>query len=481
METPLLLRDRGCAMAEHVGDVPDRLLLGVEEPVAIGEAPPVGVARPADAPEALGEADLTEAPGSSAHARGFMAPLRLRSFRLLIGGQTISRVGDAFFSISLPWLVLRISHDPLSLSLVLGASALTTGLFTLVGGVLADRLGPRALMIGSDVVRFVLMTVLAVLALLTTPTLWELVAIAALLGIATGLFFPSGAAMIPFLVSRDDLQAANGFEQLSAQSSNFAGPAVAGAVLAATQLAFGLVIDAASFAVSVFTLLFVRVAPLADRGASSAPAAKLGLRGGLSDFGDAFRYLRRTPFLFMMVGFSIVANFGIIGLLEIALPLVLKGMVGIRQGPTALGIVASGFGLGSILGAVAAGVAGKLPHKPLVAVLLLLPIAGLVAWMPFVDNAYALAGVFAAMGVLLGASNVLFITVIQRFIPMEMMGRMMSIVMLGSFAGGPLSIFTYGALATIVPDISYLFIGGAALFLVVCILALTNRHTWQTA
>ena len=70
--------------------------------------------------------------------------------------------------------------------------------------------------------------------------------------------------MIPFLVSRDDLQAANGFEQLSAQSSNFAGPAVAGAVLAATQLAFGLVIDAASFAVSVFTLLFVRVAPLAD-------------------------------------------------------------------------------------------------------------------------------------------------------------------------------------------------------------------------
>ena len=194
-----------------------------------------------------------------------------------------------------------------------------------------------------------------------------------------------------------------------------------------------------------------------------------------------FRYLRRTPFLFMMVGFSIVANFGIIGLLEIALPLVLKGMVGIRQGPTALGIVASGFGLGSILGAVAAGVAGKLPHKPLVAVLLLLPIAGLVAWMPFVGNVYALAGVFAAMGVLLGASNVLFITVIQRFIPMEMMGRMMSIVMLGSFAGGPLSIFTYGALATIVPDISYLFIGGAALFLVVCILALTNRHTWQTA
>ncbi len=417
---------------------------------------------------------------SNARSGGFFAPLRVGSFRLLIGGQTISRLGDAFFTIAIPWLVLRISREPLSLSLVLGTLAVTTGLFTLVGGVLADRVGPRALMIGSDVMRLALMAALAALALLTTPTLWELVTITALLGVATGLFFPSGAAMIPFLVPRDDLQAANGIEQLSTQSSNFAGPAIAGAVLAATSLAVGFVLDAVSYAASVFSLIFVRMAPRPPREVNPSTTQTRGLRGGLADLGEAFSFLRRTPFLFTVVSLSLVANFGMIGMFEVALPLLLKQQVGVAEGPRALGIIVSGLGLGSILGAVAAGIAGKLPHKPLVAIVLLLPIGGLVTWIPFVGDTYVLAGVFAAIGLLLGASNVLFITVIQRFIPLEMMGRMMSIVMLGSFTGGPISIFVYGAVASVIPQVAYLFIGGAAVLFGACVAALTNRHIWQT-
>jgi MFS family permease len=426
---------------------------------------------------------VATSPQAPAPARGggrFFAPLRVAGFRLLIGGQTISRLGDQFFVIAIPWLVLRVTQAPFALALVLGASAVTTGLFTLVGGVLADRLGPRALMLGSDVARFVLMAALAALAILTTPPLWALIVISALLGIGTGLFYPASQAMVPFLVPREDLQAANSFEQLTMQSSNFVGPGLAGLLLGATQLAFGFVVDAASFAVSVVSLVFVRVARRPGREAEERPAAQGGLAGGLADLGEAFRFLGRTPFLLTLLGLSLLGNFALQGMFEVALPLLLKQMVGVADGPRALGIIVSGFGLGSILGVIAAGVAHGIRHKPLVGILLIMPQIGLMAWIPFVGSVYGIAGLFAATGLLLGASNVLFITVIQRFIPIEMMGRMMSIALLGSFVGGPLSIFAYGAVASLVPQIAWLFIGGAALLAVGGGLALTNRQFWVT-
>src|SRR5262249_25409200 len=185
---------------------------------------------------------------------GFLAPLRVGNFRLLLAGQTVSRIGDQFFFIAIPWMVLRVTSEPLALALVVGSSAAAMGLFTLVGGVLADRFGPRLLMLGSDVARLVVISVLAALALFATPPLWTLVALSALLGVGGGLFYPASFAMTPSLVARDNLQAANSFEQLTTQVSNFAGPGLAGVVLGAAQLALGFVIDAASFVVSVVSL-----------------------------------------------------------------------------------------------------------------------------------------------------------------------------------------------------------------------------------
>src|SRR5262249_51210408 len=204
-------------------------------------------------------------------------------------------------------------------------------------------------------------------------------------------------------------------------------------------------------------------------------------RGGLRDLAEAFRFLRRTPFLATLLSLSIVANFGVTGMFEVATPLLLKGLVGVERGPQALGLVIGAFGLGSILGAVAAGPAGKVPHAPLVGVFLFLPIAGLMAWMPLVGGVTGLAGIFLVAGLLLGSSNVLFITVIQRFIPLDLMGRMMAFMLLGSFVGGPLSIFAYGAAATLVPEISWLFIGGGAIIALTAVVALPDRVILRAA
>lgn len=434
-------------------------------------------------------AEAVEAPGTppeppSAHTDGkkrggFLAPLRLANFRMLVAGQTISRLGDQFYFVAIPWLVLRVSDSPASLALVSGALAAALGIFTLVGGVLADRYGPRALMLGSDVARLLVIGVLAALALVSTPPLWLLIALSALLGIGGGLFYPASAAMIPFLVHQDDLQAANSFDQIASQTGNFLGPGIAGAVLGATRLAFGFVIDAITFAVSVFSLVFIRVP---KHGASHAEASGTAEKpkGGMRALVEAFRFLYATPFLFTMVLLSLLANFAVNGLFEVALPLLLKQWVGIANGPQALGIVISGFGFGSVVGAVAAGVTGKLGHKSVIAVSCLLPVGVLVGISPFLGSALLLAASFAVIGILIGLGNVLFITLMQRFIPMEMMGRMMSIMFLGSFVGTPLSIAAYGVAASFVPNISWLFVAGGALFAVAGVIALTRKVIWVT-
>jgi hypothetical protein len=84
------------------------------------------------------------------------------------------------------------------------------------------------------------------------------------------------------------------------------------------------------------------------------------------------------------------------------------------------------------------------------------------------------AGLFISIG------NVLIITLVQRFVPLHMMGRMMSVIMLGSFIGTPLSLFAYGFAATVVPSIGALFVFGASLFVIAAIVALCNKQTWQT-
>ena len=433
-----------------------------------------------DAPGGASSGEQADSATSGRMSGSFVAPLRVANFRRLLAGQTISRLGDQFYFVAIPWLVLHVTRAPLALSLVLGASAVTLGLFTLVGGVLADRFGPRALMLGSDTARLLIMVALtAVAVFVPVPPLWSLVALSALLGIASGLFYPASSAITPHLVAADDLQAANSFEQLTLQTSNFVGPGVAGALLGVTRLALGFIVDAASFVASVVTLVFIRPPKRPTTPQSAGESAPKPV-SGLAALGEAARYLRRTPFLFTIVGLSLLGNFAMNGLFDVGLPLLLKQWVGIAEGPRAMGIVVGGFGLGSILGAIAAGVAGRLRHKAIAAIFLLLPTLAFTALTPVVGAVVPLAIDWALLGIFLAASNVLFITVIQRFIPLEMMGRMMSLVMLGSFVGGPLSIFAYGALATIVPGVAWLYWIGAGLLGIGLALALTKKVIWQT-
>src|SRR5438105_11004087 len=128
---------------------------------------------------------------------GILAPLGVRNFRLLFGGQTISTLGDAFYAVALPWLVLTGGGNPQELGIVLTGYGVPRVGSIMLGGILSDRLRPRRVMLMADMARALLVGALAVLAILSHPALWELLIVSIPLGAFEGLFLPASFSMIP--------------------------------------------------------------------------------------------------------------------------------------------------------------------------------------------------------------------------------------------------------------------------------------------
>src|SRR5262245_3866669 len=150
-----------------------------------------------------------------------ISPLSVRNFRLLWIGEGISLLGDTFYLIALPWLVLQLTGSALALGTILVLASIPCAVFTLVGGALVDRYSPRSVMIWSNVARFVLVALLSALVLNNATQMWMLYALAFAFGLADAFYFPAQIAIVPQVLSEDQLQAGNTFVQGTAQLSLF--------------------------------------------------------------------------------------------------------------------------------------------------------------------------------------------------------------------------------------------------------------------
>src|SRR6266511_342346 len=162
-----------------------------------------------------------------------LAPLRLRDFRLLWIGMTVSLVGDGIFFVAMAWQAYELWNAPAALSLIGVGMTVPTIAFLLPAGVLSDRLDRRSLMLCADVGRAVVIAVLATLALTGALTFWELIVVVALYGVGTAFFTPAFEAIVPDIVPAADLAAANSLDQFVRPIAlRLAGPAVGGALVA---------------------------------------------------------------------------------------------------------------------------------------------------------------------------------------------------------------------------------------------------------
>ena len=393
-------------------------------------------------------------------------PFAVRDFRLLWIGEAVSSIGDQFAFIALPWLALVLTGNALALGSVLALMAIPRALLMLIGGVSVDRLSPRRVMLAANGVRLVAVAVLGVVVAAGAAQLWMLYAFALVFGIADAFFFPAQTSIVPELVEPEQLQGANGIVQGTAQATVLLGPAVAGLVIAAlgSQQADGavagvaagtvgigvaLLLDAGTFLVSLLTLWLIR-----PRAHVAKPATSM-----LADIKAGFRYVLEARSLRAVILISLAANLFIVGPFEIGVPVI--AYTRLPEGAAAFGVMMSAFGGGSLVGlAIGAMLPKPRPERFAVVVFGSLAFAGvgLVA-LPFVTSTLVAAIVIGVSGIALGFGNLHGMTWAQTRIRPDLMGRVMSVMILGSVGLVPVSMLIAGAVVQFSLD-GLLIVGG---------------------
>ena len=161
-----------------------------------------------------------------------LQPLRIQSFRRYWLASAISLFGDHITFVALPWLVLKLTGDPLAMGVVIAIAAVPRAVFMLFGGAFSDRWSPRLVMLVSNFLRFVLISTLALLTLFEVVTYGMVIGIAFCFGLADAFLFPAASAMPPRLLEPEQLAAGNSLLQGMMQLTLVAGPMVGGVLLA---------------------------------------------------------------------------------------------------------------------------------------------------------------------------------------------------------------------------------------------------------
>ncbi len=369
-------------------------------------------------------------------------PLGVRSFRLLAGGQFTSTIGDYCYAVALPWLVLSNRGGAILLGTVLACYGVPRMVLIPVGGVLADKIGPRTVMLTADAARCVLVAALAVLATRHTISLAALGPIAAFIGAGEGLFIPASFAIMPSLLNGERLAAGNAISTAAVQAGSLLGPALGGVLVAATGgSAWAFAIDAASFAVSALTLALIP--RKAAAGTMSAGEDGTAGAGAADDEGQGvLAFLKKSRALQVILVVVIAANLAGGGLDGVALPALAHATFGAGGYGALLACLAAG----SVLGTLAAARTGGLRRPVIFASAVFLVDATALALTPYLGGEAGAAAALFVMGAANGLGNVTVLTVLQKWAPPALLGRIMAALMFCAFGSFPLSVVIAGVL-----------------------------------
>ncbi len=392
---------------------------------------------------------MTAVPGRLA-AAWRSGPLAVRSFRLLAGGQFASTIGDFCYAVALPWLVLSTHGGAILLGIVLACYGVPRTVLIPVGGVLADKVGARTLMLVADAARCVLVAGLALLAARHTAPLAVLGPIAALIGAGEGLFIPASFAIMPSLLDGERLAAGNALSTAAVQAGSLLGPALGGALVAVTRASTAaFAVDAASFGVSALTLLLIP--RRAVRGSMTAVAAEAATTSGAEDAAGAdgaagqdsvLALLKTSRALQVILVVVIAANLASGGMSDVALP----SLAHASFGAVGYGALLACFAVGGLIGTLAAARTSRLRTPMMfVSAMFLIEAAG-ITLIPYLGGEAGAAAALCVVGVCNGLGNVTALTVLQKSVSPGLLGRVMGTLMLCSFGTFPLSVAVSGVL-----------------------------------
>jgi predicted MFS family arabinose efflux permease len=407
------------------------------------------------------------------------APLRYRDYRLLFLGQLISGLGDAFYAVALPWYMLTQGGGPANLGLALTAYGIPMGASTLLGGWLSDKLRARRVMLVSDFARIFVLVGLAWATFGVHAPLWQIAVLTAALGAFDGLFMPASQAIAPDILPDEQLQSANGLFYALMRLAQMVGPALAGLVVARASSSSAFSVDAATFLVSTVTLLFIRNRVSFTPAASPAPAASAAASAIAEEQQSAqpvadslWRFAVGAPYTLILLIVIIIGNLlnGAVG--EVAIPALAQGPL--HTGAQGYGLILGGFGGGALVGALLASALGNRVSRGIYSLHFFALQAAVIFALAFSVNAIMAVALMASFGLLNSLGNVTFMTLLQRRLPRNLLGRIMGVMAFCNFATLPLSVAA-GGFATARFGPSPVIMVGAGLLLLAMLIAYTSR------
>jgi MFS family permease len=380
--------------------------------------------------------------------------LRHRNYRLFFSGQMVSLCGTWMQSVAQSWLVYRLTGSAVLLGFVGFASQIPVLIVSPLGGLAADRLNRKHILLLAQCSAMLLALALAALTLTQQIRMWEIATLALLLGVVNAFAVPAQSALVADMVPREDLMNAIALNSSIVNGTRILGPAIAGLLIATLGEGWCFLINGLSYLAVIAGLLMMRVPRHRRQAGDGAPLAHI-IQG--------FRYVVHTrPVRDLLLLLGIVSLFGMpyIVVLPIFADRILHG------GASGLGMLMGGAGLGALIAAL--GLAARRGMR------------GLSRWVAFAAGGYGAALILFSISRNFALSVALLVpaglcvmvqmagsnTLVQAMVPNELRGRVMSVYMMMFMGMAPLGSLIFGSLAHHLGAPTSVALGGG-----VCILA----------
>jgi len=388
----------------------------------------------------MAPADTTE-PARSATAssrsryQDTIRSLRHRNFQLFFSGQLISLIGTWMQNVAQSWLVYRLTGSSLLLGVVSFAGQIPVFPMAPLAGMVADRLDRRTIVIITQTASMILAFILAALTLTKVVTVWEVIVLAALLGVVNAFDIPARQSFLVEMVGRDDLMNAIALNSSIFNSARIIGPAIAGILVASIGEGWCFFANAVSYIAVIIGLILMRIPPrVAERTITSA----------YEHIAEGFRFVRRTaPIRALLLLLGLVSLVGMP--YTVLMPVFAKNIL--HGNARTLGVLGSAAGVGALTGALTLASRrrvhglGRWVWMACGAFGVFLILFSLSRW--YVLSVLLLVPVGFSLMTQMGATN----TLVQSMVPDRLRGRTMAVYSMMFMGMSPLGSILAGAAA----------------------------------
>lgn len=388
--------------------------------------------------------------------------LKNTNFLFLWAATLFSSFALAFFTFSQTWYIAKTLNLEASLGVVFVALSVPRLIFMIVGGAVADKFPKKNIMFYSNIIRAILVATILTWFIFGDITLYTFALFALFFGLADAFFWSADGSILPELVEKSRLTQANSLTQMTNQASVILGPVLGGILIKFTNY---------ETIFSITILLLIVAAILVQKIQFTMPEQKDTDKGMFTSIKEGILYVKESPFLSTFLICSAFLNLFLIGPMQVGFPLFVKNVL--HGDSLQFSYLEASVGGGMAIGAVIVGLKNINRRRGLFCIIMML-LSGVfflsinfstVLWQAL------LAGMF--YGITIAMAIVPLMAMIQSTVKEEMMGRVMSLLMLSSMGFIPLSYaFTSIALAIGIPIVTVMKSGAIAVIVFVLFVAI---------